>query len=81
MSSGFITESEANEIRKQRQEEWEKVRKADDPLGQYTLILFFVQVTSHFQKDLRKHTIAEVYMIDFKSRNRNGIWNMKKHTS
>ncbi|CAH1107630.1 unnamed protein product [Psylliodes chrysocephalus] len=32
MSSGFITESEAAEIRKRRQEEWETVRNADDPL-------------------------------------------------
>nr|CAI5845994.1 unnamed protein product [Callosobruchus analis] len=32
MSSGFITESEAAEIRKRRQEEWERVRKADDPI-------------------------------------------------
>lgn len=36
MSSGFITETEISEIRKRRQEEWDKVRKADDPLGQYT---------------------------------------------
>lgn len=35
MSSGFITETEATEVRKRRQEEWEKVRKADDPLGEY----------------------------------------------
>lgn len=33
MSSGFITESELAEAKKKRQEEWEKVRKADDPLG------------------------------------------------
>ncbi|CAH1985478.1 unnamed protein product [Acanthoscelides obtectus] len=32
MSSGFITESEAADIRKRRQEEWERVRKADDPI-------------------------------------------------
>ncbi|KAJ8979758.1 hypothetical protein NQ317_004745 [Molorchus minor] len=32
MSSGFITESEVAEIRKRRQEDWEKVRKADDPI-------------------------------------------------
>ncbi|KAI4467136.1 nefa-interacting nuclear protein nip30 [Holotrichia oblita] len=32
MSSGFITESEALEVRRKKQEEWEKVRKADDPL-------------------------------------------------
>lgn len=33
MSSGFITETEAAEARKRRQEEWEKVRNATDPLG------------------------------------------------
>uniref|UniRef100_T1PBE9 N-terminal domain of NEFA-interacting nuclear protein NIP30 n=1 Tax=Musca domestica TaxID=7370 RepID=T1PBE9_MUSDO len=32
MSSGFITESELAEARKRRQEEWEKVRTADQPL-------------------------------------------------
>lgn len=33
MSSGFITETELAEIRKKRQEEWEKVRRPDQPLG------------------------------------------------
>lgn len=33
MSSGFISETDIAEARKKRQEEWEKVRKADDPLG------------------------------------------------
>lgn len=33
MSSGFVTESEAVEARKRRQEEWEKVRTPDQPLG------------------------------------------------
>ncbi|ENN70654.1 hypothetical protein HUJ04_005086 [Dendroctonus ponderosae] len=32
MSSGFISEADAAEIRKKRQEEWEKVRKPSDPL-------------------------------------------------
>ncbi|XP_056639342.1 PSME3-interacting protein isoform X1 [Diorhabda sublineata] len=32
MSSGFITESEVLEIRKRRQEEWEKVRQPNDAL-------------------------------------------------
>ncbi|XP_011180490.1 PSME3-interacting protein [Zeugodacus cucurbitae] len=32
MSSGFVTESEAAEARKRRQEEWEKVRTPDQPL-------------------------------------------------
>lgn len=35
MSSGFITETEAADIRKRKQEEWERVRKPDDPLGIY----------------------------------------------
>lgn len=33
MSSGFIKESEIEEAKKKRQEEWEKVRNADDPEG------------------------------------------------
>ncbi|XP_050292937.1 PSME3-interacting protein [Anthonomus grandis grandis] len=32
MSSGFISEAEAVEIRKRRQEEWERVRKPSDPV-------------------------------------------------
>lgn len=38
MSSGFITESELAEARKRRQEEWEKVRTADQPLGKIFLL-------------------------------------------
>ena len=29
----FITETEVEEVRQKRQEEWEKVRKPDDPIG------------------------------------------------
>lgn len=29
----FITEKEINEVKKKRQEEWEKVRRPDQPLG------------------------------------------------
>jgi len=32
MSSGFITEAEAAEARQKRQEEWDRVRKPEDPL-------------------------------------------------
>lgn len=35
MSSGFVTEQEAVEARQRRQEEWEKVRSADQPLGKH----------------------------------------------
>ena len=31
MSSGFVTEKEIDEQKKARQEEWERVRKPDDP--------------------------------------------------
>ena len=31
MSSGFVTETELEEKKKVRQEEWEKVRKPSDP--------------------------------------------------
>lgn len=52
MSSGFITETELAEIRKKRQEEWEKVRKADDPIGKMEkvgknkhILIFFARTT------------------------------------
>lgn len=35
MSSGFISEAEISEQRKIRQEEWDRVRTADQPLGNY----------------------------------------------
>lgn len=35
MSSGFVTESEIAEARQKRQEEWEKVRQPDEPLGKH----------------------------------------------
>lgn len=36
MSSGFVTESEAVEARKRRQEDWERVRNAEDPIGTFS---------------------------------------------
>lgn len=33
MSSGFVTEAELEEARRVRQEEWERVRKPDQPVG------------------------------------------------
>lgn len=39
MSSGFITESEVAEARKKRQEEWEKVRQPDEPMGMRPYII------------------------------------------
>lgn len=35
MSSGFISEAEIADQRKLRQQEWERVRTADQPLGYY----------------------------------------------
>lgn len=34
----FVSETEIDEIRQKRQEEWEKVRKEDDPLGKLSLV-------------------------------------------
>ena len=34
-----MTETELDDIRKKRQEEWEKVRKEDDPLGKSSMCL------------------------------------------
>ncbi len=30
----FVSEQEVEEVKKKRQEEWEKVRKPSDPLGE-----------------------------------------------
>ena len=35
----FITEKEAEEVRKRKQEMWEKVRKPDQPLGKASSLL------------------------------------------
>lgn len=36
LSKKFVSEAELDERRKKRQEEWEKVRKPDDPEGKNT---------------------------------------------
>lgn len=36
LSRKFVSEAELDERRKKRQEEWEKVRKPDDPEGKNT---------------------------------------------
>jgi hypothetical protein len=41
MSSGFISEAEIAEQRRMRQEEWERVRRADQPLGYIDDFIFF----------------------------------------
>lgn len=38
MSSGFISEAELAEQRKAKQEEWERVRTAEEPLGNLNLL-------------------------------------------
>ena len=35
----FITEKEAEDVRKRKQEMWEKVRKPDQPLGKISSLL------------------------------------------
>ena len=38
MLKQFVTEKEIEEVKKKRQEEWEKVRRPDQPLGRHMLI-------------------------------------------
>lgn len=37
MLNAFVSENDLEERRKKRQEEWEKVRKPEDPVGKYIL--------------------------------------------
>jgi len=39
MSSGFVSETELAERRRIRQEEWDKVRTAEQPLGKVTVLV------------------------------------------
>lgn len=64
MSSGFVSETELAEARKKRQEEWEKVRRPDDPEGisifflpQSCLILYFGALREARRALRRKVTI------------------------
>lgn len=51
----FVSETEIDEIRKKRQEEWEKVRKEDDPLGTVSLCLFTTPSFISPDQDLDKY--------------------------
>lgn len=46
MSSGFISEAEIAEQRRIRQEEWERVRTADQPLGHSHIFILYVYIKS-----------------------------------
>ena len=48
----FVSEAELDEARKKRQEEWEQVRKPDDPEGTHT----HVHTHTSTHKDTRMHT-------------------------
>ena len=49
----FISESSLNELRELRQSEWEKVRKAEDPIGEKEI---------YFPRSLR-HTYLYILLI------------------
>ena len=36
----FVTEKDVEEVKQKRQEEWEKVRRPDQPLGEYLVYLY-----------------------------------------
>ena len=46
----FITEKEVEEVKKKRQEEWERIRKPDQPLGKTLHVLNSVCVWHHITR-------------------------------
>lgn len=67
MSSGFISESEILEARRRRQEEWEKVRTADQPEGkipEFVLIALgsFIIVTFGIDKKNERFKTLQRYL-------------------
>jgi len=52
----FVSETEIDEIRQKRQEEWEKVRKEDDPLGKHyaSLLTVFLRIKIKINSDKLK---------------------------
>lgn len=52
MSSGFVTETELAERRKIRQEEWEKVRTAEQPLGNAKILVCIDRQSYAFRLNL-----------------------------
>lgn len=55
MSSGFVTETELAEARQKRQEEWEKVRQPDQPLGK------FHRCWTLYSFDLKCHFFTSIF--------------------
>lgn len=49
----FVSEAELDERRKRRQEEWEKVRKPEDPEGIWACSLAFNRMISDLPSSLR----------------------------
>lgn len=56
MSTGFVTETEAAELRKKRQEEWEKVRNPEDPQGNFLLFISWIINSAHCFDLVRRKT-------------------------
>ena len=47
MFKEFVTEKEIEEVKKKRQEEWEKVRRPDQPLGRQSSGCFVTILCTH----------------------------------
>ena len=52
MSSGFVSEADLQKQRETRQQEWEKVRTEDQPLGKNILLLTVKMVMVIFCRSL-----------------------------
>lgn len=82
MSSGFISENEIAELRKKRQEEWAKVRTADQPEGiENERKMIYVSITMNLQRHQKNRMIPDHCLNVSKNRSRRRNWNMKKHTN
>lgn len=65
MSSGFVSERDLEEARRKRQEEWEKVRSADQPEG--LLFSIFLPPKPQFLTKLNDILEAPEEVIDHRS--------------
>jgi len=69
MSSGFISEAEIAEQRRMRQEEWERVRRADQPLGYiddfvfFNVYSYFIIVFKLFVREIIRYVMIYLYTV------------------
>ena len=56
----FVSEKQVEEVKKKRQEEWEKVRRPDQPLGKYKHTLWS-QLVTLISTQITRHKLLDIY--------------------